>query len=426
VSATIQNAILALFLFIPLEASAAPRSILVIGDSLSREYQLEFPEFSEARNWVEILAENRATRVTFGAKSGDRYRYNWALPTYSANDYHGRLFDSGIEDILFRSSINPDFNAVDAVVVFLGGNDIDSVYGDIYNGSSAAANSIINRIRNDLADIIDYVRDQDSNVHIVLVNVPHVGATPEVKADHPTDAVKTQRVTNTLLTLNSQLSILAQQRGIAYADIFTLTADLLAPEEYYLGGFRFLNAGTETGDPRYLWLGGSVSQDFHPNTAGQAVVANAIIAALNDRYAYNINPFSHREIVESVLGLDYDEAFVAWASSYPNLTDPDPLADPDHDGNPTLVEFAFDFDPSRSDADPILAIEPVVGGYVLRYRPNPGAVPALTIIPEHSLDGRAWTPIPSSAIAISPDGTHRAALPAGDPVLAHLRVIVTE
>ncbi len=422
----LKPALVALFLAPLFNAGAAPRTLLVIGDSLSREYQFEFPEFEDARNWVEILAENRAARVSFGAKSGDRYHYNWALPTYSADDYRGLLTDSGFQDLAFQALINPDFDEVDTVVVFLGGNDIDSVYGDIYNGSTAAANTIINRIRDDLTAIVDHVRDENASVGIVLVNVPHVGATPEVKADHPTDPVKTLRVSNALNTLNAQLAAFAQQENIAFADVYALTEELLVPDEYYLGGSRFINDGTDTGDPRYLWLGGDLSQDFHPNTAGQAVVANAIIAALNARYGYNIVPFTNREIVETLLGLNYDETYDAWTAGYPQLMNTDPLADPERDGMPTIVEFAFDLNPSVPDAAEILWIEPESGGYVLRYRPDPDALPAVTIAPEYSLAGGSWIPIPSESISVAPDGTRTAPLPDDDTVLARLRVFVTE
>ena len=50
-----------------LSTAEAQRKVLVIGDSLSREYQFEFPGFDEARNWVEILAERRTDDLDFGS-----------------------------------------------------------------------------------------------------------------------------------------------------------------------------------------------------------------------------------------------------------------------------------------------------------------------------------------------------------------------
>ena len=81
---------------------------MIIGDSLSREYQFEFTEFDDARNWVEILSAIRPDDFDFGKvrtvdlgfinSSWDitSHAYNWALPTFGANEYNGLLQDSGI------------------------------------------------------------------------------------------------------------------------------------------------------------------------------------------------------------------------------------------------------------------------------------------------------------------------------------------
>ena len=403
---------------------AAPKKVLVIGDSLSREYGLEFPEFDEARNWVEILAEERPTQISFGEKQNlGYYEYNNAVPTSTAEDYRERL--TSFVYIWFQAIIESDLNDVDCVVIFLGGNDIDSVYGDIYGGSTSAATTIRNRIKSDLTEIIDYVRDEEPNVDMVLVNVPHVGATPEVKGDHPTDPVKTQRVTDTLVTLNSQLATLAQQKGIAYADIYTLTADLLSDDDYFIGARNFINAGTDEGDPEYIWLGGDLSQNFHPNTQGQAVVANAIIAAMNNTLGYNITPLSNREIVEDIVGLDYDQIFKDWAAGK-SLPNPQLTADDDNDGLNNLLEFTFDLDPKSPDPS-ILQVNPDSTFFEFTYSPRSDLLGYVTIQPQFSLNLQNWQPIAAANTTQNPNGSYTARLPKTEPTIqARIKVTVTE
>ena len=203
--------------------SSAAETVLVIGDSLSREYQFEFPVFEDARNWVELLAENRDDEFDFGTRRPtNRYEHNWAIPTYSAEDFADLLTGGSIAERLYQDQIDDDFDEVDSVVIFLGGNDIDSVYGPVYNGNQSTTDDIIRRIESDIEDIIDFVQDDTPDMRMILVNVPHVGATPEVKGDHPTDPVKTGRVTAALQTLNDNLRDLAEEKDIGYADIFHL------------------------------------------------------------------------------------------------------------------------------------------------------------------------------------------------------------
>jgi lysophospholipase L1-like esterase len=404
---------------------AAPKKILVIGDSLSREYGLEFPEFEDARNWVEILADERPTQISFGSFNGANYDYNNAIPTYTAQDYRDAVTGSGFDDRAIQFLIEDDLDEVHCVVIFLGGNDIDSVYGDIYGGNTTAATTIRNRIKSDLTQIIDYVRSEDSNVDMVLVNVPHVGATPEVKGDHPTDPVKTQRVTDALITLNSQLATLAQQKGIAYADIYTLTADLLSDDDYFIGARNFINAGSDEGDPEYIWLGGDLSQNFHPNTQGQSVIANAIIAAMNDDLSYNIPPLSNREIVEDIVGLDYDQIFKDWAATH-SLTNPQLTADDDNDGLNNLLEFTFDLDPKSPDPS-ILQVNPNSTFFEFTYTPRTDLLGYVNIQPQFSLDLKTWNPIAAANITQNPNGSRTARLPKIEPrIQARIRVTVTE
>ena len=429
--------------------STARETVLVIGDSLSREYQFEFPAFSDARNWVELLAVHRPDDFYFGDLEStdlgviadacdlfgidhaicdaldeegdlDRYRYNWAIPTYSAESYADDLTGSGLIQGFLQDLIDDDFDDVDSVVVFLGGNDIDSVYGSVYNGNTGTTNDIIADIESDLEKIIDFVRDDTPGMRMVLVNVPHVGATPEVKDDHPTDPVRTARVTTALQTLDTNLRALATEKNIGYADILSLTIDLTIDEPFCIGGLPFVNQGSDSGAPDHLWLGGDLSQNFHPNTNGQALLANAIIAAFNEKYSLGVEPFSETEIVEVLVGLE--TPLTEWAASFglpENQRQFDD--DPENDGLINLVEFALDFDPTRSDQLPA----PTCTGENLEfeYQLRPHDCGHISTSPEMSSDLINWQPVAAENIAALPDNTFRVTLPkSGNATYLRLRI----
>lgn len=429
--------------------SPGRETVLVIGDSLSREYQFEFAEFPDARNWVELLAVHRSDDFYFGQLESsdlglladacdlfsldnplctaldpdgklDRYRYNWAIPTYSAEAYADDLTGGSFFQRRFQDLVNDDFDNVDAVVVFIGGNDIDRVYSSVYNGNTGATNAIISSIGSDLEDIIDFVLDDTPGMRMILVNVPHVGATPEVKADHPTDPTKTGRVTAALQTLDANLRALAARKNIGYADILSLTIDFIPAAPYCIGGFPFINQGTDTGAAESLWLGGELSQNFHPNTAGQALLANAIIAGFNAKYALGVTPFSEAEIVEDIVGLQ--TPLTAWAAGFGLPPDQrQPGDDPDMDGLINLIEFALDLNPSRPSQLP----SPTCDADTLEfeYRLRPQACDYVAAIPESSSDLVHWQAVPAANLTELPDHRHRVTLQKSSaPTFLRLRI----
>jgi hypothetical protein len=227
-----------------------------------------------------------------------------------------------------------------------------------------------------------------------------------VKGDHPTDPVKTGRVTDALSAINDELEQFAVDEGIAFADVAQLTLDLLEPDTYCIGGIEFFNAGSDTGAVEFIWLGGSISQNFHPNTSGQSEVANAIIAALNETYGAGVAPMSNREILETILGLDADQPFADWASAYGLVSGEDgPQDDPEHDGLVSLIEFALDLSPLVSDAG--LLPSPVLAGAELQlsYSPRDADCLYVRIVPEASSNLADWEAVAAEDIADNGDGS---------------------
>lgn len=281
---------------------------LVIGDSLTKEYEIEFPilfprnpEAWDSRNWAEILHQHRNGRFDlgkWGAYPDPRiagHRHNWAFPGIKTAEIKKELGDwkNGWWTRELQKQIR---NSAERVVIFAGGNDVDDYYAAIYQGASAGR--YINATRDNLKWIVDYVRKVRGTIPIVLVSVPHVGCTPDIQRHYPTDAVKTQRVTAALDSLNAQLALFAKQRSIGFApEVYQLTKSLIS-QPLQIGTVTFISQGDDDARPEYLFSG----DGFHPNTAAHAKVAQSIIEAFRRRYkTTKITPLSDDEILQKVL-----------------------------------------------------------------------------------------------------------------------------
>ena len=373
----------------------AAEQCVTLGDSLTFAYEAEFCfdvlgygdgfDPDEVRNWIEILNDQSYRNESFDQGSRKnlvaflffrlffRSEYNWALPGLKIEQL--RAFVTGeisIEDLiagdtllaplltLSNFSATRDFNINDLetqiettaerLVFFIGGNDVREVYGGIYNGGSAG--SFVADFINDAAEILDRVLVLNPNIQIVVVNVPHIGITPDVKNSWPTDPVKTERVTAVLRDLNQQLAGLATARGLGYADVFTPTLSLLGPALLCIHGIPFFNSGSTTGDLDFVWLNGEYSANFHPNTNAQTLIANEIIDAFNTRYQTGIAPLTATEILADLHGksaAEIDMPFATWMSNY-GLTSLPASDDSDGDGIPASVEFATGLNPTLRDS----------------------------------------------------------------------------
>lgn|GEM_PF-441592 len=393
--------IFSVMLFLALPARATEQ-IVTLGDSLTFAYEAEFgfkvtiPFVAsygdgfgpKVRNWVEILNDPvyRHNSFDLGAREDItvlsifdiffRNKNNWAIPGLKVNGL--RRFVNGEETFLNLLDLGPDLtyiiehsnfsdaaqfplgdlksqiqNTAKRLTFFIGGNDVRTIYGTVYNGGSAG--SFIQDFIGDSAAVLDWVLALNPNIQIVVVNVPHIGITPDVKGSWPTDPVKTERVTVLLRELNRQLAGLATARGLGYADVFTPTLPLINSAPLCIHGITFLNTGSATGALDHVWLNGPISANFHPNTNAQAIVANVIINAFNTRYQTGIAPLTATEILSGLLGKttsQIDMTFAEWMSAY-GLAGRDGTDDSDGDGIPAAVEFALGMNPSLSDASTI-------------------------------------------------------------------------
>ena len=128
-------------------ATARAEQCLVIGDSLTKEYEVEFaalfptnPAALQARNWIEILHQHRTdwfdTGVfdTWADIRATGHAHNWAVPGATTGELKS-LLTNFLNQILWVNSLKNHIRYdVERVVIFAGGNDADSYYANLYNG----------------------------------------------------------------------------------------------------------------------------------------------------------------------------------------------------------------------------------------------------------------------------------------------------
>lgn len=305
--------LLAAFLVVGLSGvsvQAATQHCLVIGDSLSKEYEVEFPALYpsnrdawKARNWIEILAEQRNNWFDLGhfqAFYDPRlvgHEFDWAFPGAKTQEIRDRLSSRSWLDSNWQSELRSELKgSVNRVVIFAGGNDVSGYYGDIYNGKSPTL--LINKTRNNLMAIVDYVRAVRPSLQIVLVGVPHVGCTPNVQSSYPTNAVKTAKVTAALDSLNTQLAALAKTRAVGYAGgVYDFTKSLIAGK-LIIGGVEIIKKADANARPTYAFSG----DGYHPGTSAQARVAQIILDTFRVKWPSPAIPaLTDAEILSKVL-----------------------------------------------------------------------------------------------------------------------------
>ncbi len=373
-------------------SSFAGEHPLVVGDSLSKEYQSEFvalypenPEAWKARNWCEILHERRRDHFDLGSwGTYADYRvtghaYNFAKPGGTAREARNFLIqdDDAREEVVdssggwpvwlayptWRDTFDDMLEDADTSIVFFGGNDLASgnsdpetnprvngnpvqvTYGTIYRndrGEASNPDRLRRSLRENLRDIIEYQREErDFDGPMVLVAVPHIGCTPKIQSDVGVDPAQTARVTEMLDELNEDLRELADDFDLGFADVYTLTNRARTEEPFTIGGIAFSKVPDLNCGPRSLFSG----DGFHPSTSLQAKVAQIVLDAFRTKYPSthgDIPRLTDREIITEVLGLAPDLGFREWleAEEVP-AAQRGPEDDPDGDGLPNVLEYAL-------------------------------------------------------------------------------------
>jgi hypothetical protein len=96
----------------------AAQQCLVIGDSLTKEYEVEFPvlypqnrDAWDSRNWIEILHEERNAWFDQGSFSAyydvriTGHKHNWAFPGATTSEIRSYLSSSSFYHKLWQSEL---------------------------------------------------------------------------------------------------------------------------------------------------------------------------------------------------------------------------------------------------------------------------------------------------------------------------------
>lgn len=380
---------------------------LVIGDSLTKEYEEEFPALYpnnpaswQARNWIELLHQNRTDWFdtgTWSAYSDPRltgHAYNWAFPGATTTDIRNQL--SSIYNFWWTNTLKDQLrNVAERVVIFAGGNDADSYYADLYNGTADA--SVTDTTYGNLQWIISFVRGVNPSIPIVLVSVPHVGCTPKIQQGYPTDPVKTARVTAAMDALNASLASYAQSIGIGFVPGgYEFTKSLIS-QPFRIQGIEFYRMADADARTRYAFSG----DGFHPNTCAHTKIAQMVVDAFNAYYpATVITPVSDSYIISTLLGLDPNIPFTEWLASVGQSGSF--TADSNGNGIPNGVEFALENVTSAAGLP-----RPVMqnGALMLTYQPRVVFTEWGRIQAQSSTDLVNWTDIPAAQTTNNGDGT---------------------
>ncbi len=376
---------------------------LVIGDSLTKEYEAEFPALYpnnpaswQARNWIETLHQYRTawfdtgTWSTYSDPRLTGHRFNWAFPGATTTDIRNQL--SNAFNFWWTNTLKSQLRTdVQRVVIFAGGNDADSYYANLYNGTVDA--SVTNTTLGNIQWILNFVRTQNATVPIVLVSVPHVGCTPKIQAGYPTDPVKTARVTAAMDALNASLAAYAQSQNIGFVPgVYDFTKAIIT-QPFRIKGIEFYRVADADSRTRYTFSG----DGFHPNTCAHTKIAQMVVDAFNSKYPSTaITPLTDDYIISTVLGLDPNIPFTEWMASSGQTGSF--TSDSNHNGIPNGIEFALD-----QPAMPQPTFQS--GSLTLTYRPRASFTGWGTIQPQSSPDLINWTDIPPAQTTTNPDGT---------------------
>ncbi|MDB6080411.1 MAG: hypothetical protein JWO82_4158 [Akkermansiaceae bacterium] len=392
---------------------SAPLQVLAIGDSMTEEYAYELP-FSapdsdptnaNVRNWPELLRIFRPEDATLGPyETGVAYadlrdgghEWNFGIPGFTTTNWVNLINTDNQFDYpsgepfgplyyVTRQSLKGELPYAQAVVILLGANDLKQAYNDIFNNTEGPTyfNALVIR----LTLIHNWVRSF-TKVPIVICTVPDVGATPDVSSTY-SDPVRIANARAKIAAMNQSIVAMAASKGATVARLDLVTDRVFDEHPLQVNGTVFTIGGAPENPPDHAFC----KDGFHPATMAQALIANEIMGALNTATGRTIPPFTNREILKNLLGLNPDQPYLSWAASHGGATDP--AADPDGDGVPNLAEYLLGSSPAAGGS-------PFTGSYtpggILGWHPDPVAARYGDLIAEESADLQGWTPVPAGRL----------------------------
>lgn len=411
----------ALLIVCPTTLHATPFKLLAVGDSLTEEYRFETPfsapdssPFSaNTQNWVEILHQQRPAQFTMGGYSSSLgayadfrnggYEYNYGVPGFTAERWRRILYPS-FSDLLTvegaigevtRTELNSDLAAIDAVLIFLGGNDLKTNFSSIY--FDAIPPALLSQIPTRLEAIHTYLRHRSPpNTPILLCTVPDIAASPDIflKPEYSDPALKL-RARQRVAAMNQTIIQFAEsQPHTQIVRIDFLSDDLYELDPFHLNGTTFtyyqLPEGLEN-PPLHLFC----KDGFHPGTMLHARIANLILAAINQVAVTPIPPLTNREILSEILTQNPEQPYIDWALAN-NLSPEIP--------HQHLVEYLLDQHPIQTHPD-----------RTLTYTPSETALRYATLTTHESPTLSNFQPVPENRIHPLPQNTLQITPPPNAP-----------
>ena len=385
-------------------AKAAPFKLLAIGDSLTEEYRFEvpfsapdldenFPDsnpgVANTKNWVELLIANRGSSFSMGGYKPSLggyadyrdagYEYNYGVPTFKSEKWQQILYDTKLADLSTYFALQDDLDAVQAVLIFIGGNDLSLTNTD-------AQHAVITQ---NIGKIHDWVRSNaPANLPIIIATVPDIGATHQEKISDPIIAAAArQRVA----TLNMNIAALGSRANTYVARIDAITDRIYDQQPFHINGTIFAYPPDRQNRPLHIFC----KDGFHPATGSQSLIANEILKAINQFAPTPIPLFSNREIL-TIIGQNPDQPFLDYTASAGGL-----LENPDGDALPNLIEYLLATSPNQPDS----GFNFLPGG-AATFTPSPTAqrYADLTVLQSATLTDD-WIPVPPTNLQALPDGS---------------------
>lgn len=285
-----------------LEERVAPADaplVAVVGDDLAGEYVGDLP----ARNWVEMLAATGRinagpySRTDPGDARGTGFTLNWARRGADTADV--------LADQLPGVTAQVATGKVAYVVLQMGSNDFAE-----FLASDALAQykrpgilvERLNAVQHEATGRFDQafwsVMRANPDVRVVVTTIPDITRLPGVRARWARAGDLGNRV---LQTVSRSISVYnAQIRTYARGNPRVALADVGRQLEPRLRGTGMLRLGdtsidlaAQGNDYRHFFLADGV----RPGTAGQGLIANSIVGALNGKFQAGIRPLGAADIV---------------------------------------------------------------------------------------------------------------------------------
>ncbi len=403
---------------------AAPLRILAIGDSMTEEYAFELtfsaPDSNETnanvRNWPELLRLFRPTEASLGPyeSTGGAYldlrnaghEWNFGIPGTNTRNWVNLLSGNPGDDPLgpfysiTQDELEDQIWLAQVVVILVGSNDLKQDYNDLFNDTEPPDyfTRLLNRL-NFIYAWVNNIRGPNARPPIVVCTLPDVGATPQISGIYNIPA-KQASTRAKIAAFNQSILTWAAGKTInppVIARIDGLTDRLFDEQPFQLNGTIFTLPGHPENPPTRVFC----KDGFHIATMAQALVANEIMAAINTRLGTNLTPFSNREILQTLLGLNPDQPYLTWVSSA-GLPGSPMDADPDFDGLPNVAEYALGTPPGSFSRPFTGSFAP---GRSFSWHPDPIGLRYASLIAEESTNLTTWTPVPPARTITAGDGT---------------------